>query len=120
MRPDGQGLRRLVARKKCTSVSWSPHGTQLALACGGRLLVARADGSRLHRIAAIDKSFGSTVYDAVWSPSGKRFAVGTQLYENTAIDTLRTDGTDIHQVAGGGNGATYAYSSGSPAWQPLR
>lgn len=119
VRPTGHGLRRLVKRAKCTSVSWSPHGTQLALACGGRLLVARADGSHLHRIAAIDKLFGRGVADVAWSPSGKRFAVGL-LGEGGGVDTVRTDGTDLHAVAGGGNGATYAYSSGSPAWQPLR
>lgn len=41
---------------------------------------------------------------------------GTQL---TSIVTLHTDGTDVHGVAGGGNGANYASSVGSPDWQPL-
>lgn len=119
VRPDGHGLRRLIARRGCTSISWAPHGTQLALACGGRLLVARADGTRLHRIAAIDRSFGTGISDVAWSPSGRRFAVGLR-GEGGGVVSLRIDGTDIHQVAGGGNGATYAYSSGSPAWQPVR
>ncbi len=122
VRPDGHGLRRLVARKRCTSVSWSPHGTQLALACGGHLLVGRADGSRLHRIAAIDRAFAanlSTVAGAVWSPSGKRFAIGTSNGESGGIVTLRTDGSDLQGVAPGGVGALYALSAGGPAWQPL-
>jgi hypothetical protein len=113
VRPDGHGLRQLVARPKCTGVPWSPHGTKLALACDGKLLVARADGSRLRRVA-----FQDSVGRVVWSPSGERFAVGL-LGEGGGVVTLRTDGTDVHGVAGGGNGATYAYSSGSPDWQPL-
>lgn len=119
VRPDGHGLRRLVARRGCTSVSWSPHGTKLALACGGKLLVARADGSHLRRVGSARSPFPDPVDQVVWSPSGTRFAVGL-LGEGGGVVTLRTDGTDVHSVAGGGNGATYAYSSGSPDWQPLR
>lgn len=68
----------------------------------GHLLVGRADGSRLHRIAAIDRAFASnlsTVSDAVWSPSGKRFAIGTSNGEVGGIVTLRTDGSDFQGVA---------------------
>jgi WD40 repeat protein len=114
VRPDGHGLRRLVERHRCTDVSWSPHGTKLAFACRGRLLIADGDGSHLRRVPGT--SGAETV---AWSPSGRFLAVGIF---DAGVVAMRPDGRPgpALEGAGGGAGATYAFGAGSADWAPRR
>jgi hypothetical protein len=119
VRPNGHGLRRLVALRRCTDVDWSPRGTKLAFTCvtphsGGRLYVADGDGSGLRRIRLPFASPDSVA----WSPSGRLIA--TAVFDG-GILTVHPDGRSGPDVpgSGGGAGATYVFGGSSPAWQPL-
>lgn len=114
VRPDGRGLRRLVARHGCTDVSWSPHGTRLAFACRGRLLIAGGDGERLRRVPGT-----SSAETVAWSPSGRFLVVG--IFDSGVV-ALRPDGRPgpVLEGAGGGAGATYEFGAGSADWAPVR
>jgi Tol biopolymer transport system component len=119
VRPDGRGLRRLVALHRCTDVDWSPNGAKLAFTCttphsGGRLYVADGDGSRRRGIATPYESPDSVA----WSPSGRLIAYGSF---DGGIQTVHPDGRPGPSVpgSGGGVGATYVIGGGSPTWQPL-
>jgi len=117
VRPDGRGLRRLVHRARCSDVAWSPHGTQLAFACGtahlgGRLYVANGDGSHVRRVPIRYVSAQSVA----WSPNGRRLAV---ISADGTLLIARLDGTQVPGGVGGGSGATYTFGAGSVDWQRL-
>jgi Tol biopolymer transport system component len=116
--PDGHGLRRLVALRRCSDVDWSPHGTRLAFTCttphsGGRLYLADGDGRHVHRVALRYASPQAVA----WSPSGKRLAVTD--FDGT-LTTMRPDGSRPHDLLSGQAGANYSSGAGGVAWQPLR
>lgn len=112
VRPDGHGLRRLVALHKCTDVAWSPHGTKLVFACRGRLLVSNGDGSHVRRVPGT-----TSAENVAWSPSGTRLAVHAF---DSGVVTTRIDGSGSRQLVGGGAGALYSFDAGAIDWQPLR
>ena len=76
MRSDGSGLRKITSGpERDTQATWSPNGRVIAFArvqdAGGGALslwMVGADGANEHRVTA-----GGP---AVWSPDGKRLAVG--------------------------------------------
>jgi hypothetical protein len=111
VRPDGRGLRRIVARTFCTDVAWSPHGTKLALACRSRLLTADGDGRHLRTLRGI----GAT--QVAWAPSGTRLAVS--VFDGGAV-TIRPDGTHSRQIVPGGFSVNDSFGTGGLDWQPLR
>ncbi|HEX4804572.1 MAG TPA: hypothetical protein VFU94_01620 [Conexibacter sp.] len=112
VRPDGHGLRRLVRRRGCSDVAWSPHGTRLVLACGGRILVADGDGRHLRRVPV-----GTTsASEVAWSPSGGRIAF--TLVEGP-LETVRLDGGHGIQLASGGYSSQGTVGPAAPDWQPL-
>lgn len=113
VRPDGRGLRRLVARRGCDDVAWSPHGTRLAFACGLRLYLADGDGGHVRRIPLRYLSATSVV----WAPSGTRLAVTPF---DGGVVTLRLDGTRQRELVGGVYSSQGAYGSAGLDWQPLR
>lgn len=118
VRPDGDGLRRLVHRTRCTDVAWAPRGTKLAFACGtrhsgGRLYVADGDGRHMRRVV-VRYASPETV---AWSPSGRRLAVISSF---GSLVTIRPDGSGERERVGAGNGATYSFGPASVDWQPLR
>ena len=109
MRPDGHGLRRVFASRRCTDVAWSPHGTKLAFACRDFPYVADADGRHAHRVR------GTRAMRLAWSPSGRRLVVNP--FDGVA--TIRTDGTGLRELIAGTSGATYSSGAGGVDWQPL-
>jgi dipeptidyl aminopeptidase/acylaminoacyl peptidase len=118
IRPDGHGLRRLVALRRCTDVDWSPHGTKLAFTCitphsGGRLYVANGDGSHMRRVVLRYAS----PYGVAWAPSGRCLAVTD--FDGT-LTTVRPDGGGRRDLLSGQAGANYSAGAGAVDWQPLR
>lgn len=111
VRPDGHGLRRLVVRRYCRDVAWSPHGTKLAFTCRDRLLVSNGDGSHMHRVAGVGAEA------VAWSPSGKRFAVSPF---DGGVVTMRIDGAGSREIVPGGYSVTASFGAGGVDWQPLR
>jgi hypothetical protein len=100
VRPDGSGLRRILKRGRAPD--WAPNGRQLVFTLGSRLMLARADGSRMRRLRR-----GS---QPTFSPDGRRVA-----FINTKgqLATMRLDGGDSRRVASGQEGGPLS----SPAWQ---
>jgi len=113
IRPDGRGLRRLVARRGCDDVAWSPHGTRLAFTCRLRLYLADGDGRHVKRVRAryLD------AVDVAWAPDGKRLAVTPF---DGGVVTLRLDGTHQRELVGGVYSPQGAYGATGLDWQPLR
>ncbi|HEU4702531.1 MAG TPA: hypothetical protein VFS37_08625 [Conexibacter sp.] len=116
-RPDGRGLRRLVARERCSDVAWAPGGTRIAFTCltkhlGGRLYVADGDGSDVRRVVLRYQS----PEGVAWSPSGRRLAVTN--FGGTLL-TIRLDGSGERDLVSGSSGANYSSGAGAVDWQPL-
>lgn len=117
VRPDGRGLRRLIARERCGDVDWSPGATKLAFTCltahsGGRLYVADGDGTHVRRIVI---RFGSPE-GVAWAPSGKRLAVTD--FDGT-LTTIRPDGSRQRTLVSGSAGANRSSGASGVTWQPL-
>jgi len=113
VRPDGRGLRRLVARSRCTDVAWSPHGTQLVFACRSRLYVSRGDGRHVRLVPP--RLISATA--VAWAPSGGRLAV---VPFDGGVVTIRPDGTHQRVVVDGAYSSMGAFGAGAVAWQPRR
>ncbi len=97
--PDGTGVRKVVSG--WSMFSWSPDGSNLAIADGHTLRIAAADGSRQTGIAA---GVGATA--PAWSPDGSRIAFGRS-------------GSQWVVRADGGGGATLVEPQGHLAgWTP--
>jgi WD40 repeat protein len=112
VRPNGRGLRRLVARRRCTDVAWSPHGTRLVLACRGRVVIADGDGRHLRRVP-----LGTTsATEVAWSPSGARIAFSL---EEGTLGTTRLDGSHGAGIESGGYSSQGTVGAAGPDWQPL-
>ncbi len=86
---------------------WSPDGQHLAVVRysqgdvysgveqqGRELYVVGANGAEPRRLAA------DVVSGPTWSPDGQRLAYARAHADEVALYTIRTDGTDEHQVAG--------------------
>ena len=89
MRPNGTGIRTLVAgrRLEASDPVWSPDGSRIAFVRsdinGIGIFAVRRDGSGLHRIGS--------GFDPSWSPDGTRIAFGAGTGETSAIFTMRSD-----------------------------
>jgi WD40 repeat protein len=125
---DGSGLTRLTPVGTTTavvfsydSVSWSPDGTQVAVAAAhGRfwntsihsVYIASADGSSFERIGP-----RGTIWDAVWSPDGQwiAFSMATKAADGLLqLYLMHPDGSGIRQLTPGRDGL----SSVHPTWSP--
>ena len=111
MRPNGTGIRTLVAgrRLEASDPVWSPDGSRIAFVRSDinelGIYVVRRDGSGLHRIGS--------GFDPSWSPDGTRIAFGAGAGETSAIFTMRSDGSDRHRLTR----PRFVFDS-SPDWSP--
>ena len=104
IRPDGSGLRRVIAGGQ--QPSWSPDGRRIAFARGypggapyrtldTRIRIVRADGTGFQTLVR--------GHDPAWSPNGKRLAFVQERRAgngrwSSAIYTIRLDGSDRRLV----------------------
>jgi Tol biopolymer transport system component len=125
---DGSGLTRLTPPGVTTavvfsydSVSWSPDGTEVAVAAANgpfwgtsihSVYIASADGSSFKRIGP-----RGNIWDAVWSPDGRwiAFSMASRathgLFE---IYLMHPDGSGVQQLTSGTNGLFSLH----PTWSP--
>ena len=84
---------RIVARCEDSDGAFSPDGRRIAFERGGRLFVARADGTRVRRIST---TFAGQAKQPAWSPDGRRLAfTGDRGAGLTSVYTVGLDGTGI-------------------------
>jgi TolB protein len=99
---------------------WSPDGTQIVFTkakdvtnywAGWGIYTTTLDGAETRLILGNSAIFRNPV----WSPDGTRIAFQSRVVtsSDTAIFTIRADGTDLRRVTEGGEGAYH-----DPAWSP--
>jgi hypothetical protein len=126
IRPDGSGLRRVVARAE--HPAWSPDGRRIVFARRRPNRWVSAPGSRIC-VTGLDGEGVRTVargYHPAWSPNGKRIAfvqsrpTRDDWRFSFAIYTLRLDGSDRRLVARSHSNLGPPWSNLGPLdWQPL-
>lgn len=112
---NGSGPTRIVGQS-ATSPTWSPDSRRLAFVGYGLdvyLGIVRADGSHLRRLPAlvttvptISRPKSVAVADVDWSPTGNQFLLsgtfrtvnGGTVTHYGDIYSLRTDGSDLHNL----------------------
>lgn len=119
MKSDGTGLQQLTRAVPAGSggspahaPSWSPDSRTIAFAGGDGLYLIGRDGRGLHRILA-----APGIASVSWSPDGALIALAVLCAKCTASEThdiwtVRPDGSDLTNVAGGVADDT------TPAWLP--
>lgn len=116
MKPDGSGLRRITVRSDW-SPSWSPDGTQLALArrvrAGGAfrwdIVVVARDGRVVRKLALGGRS-------PAWSPNGKEIA----FVREDGIYTVSAAGGVAQRVFAGSGIGSLDWGMEPRAWPPPR
>jgi WD40 repeat protein len=125
---DGSGLTRLTPPGTTTavvhaydSVSWSPGGTQVAVAAAHgpfwdttihSVYIASADGSSFQRVGPL-----GDIWDAVWSPDGRWIAFSMASKATGGLFELylmHPDGSGVRQLTP----ATGGLFSLHPTWSP--
>ncbi|MGA7415357.1 MAG: winged helix-turn-helix domain-containing protein [Bryobacteraceae bacterium] len=101
------GAPQRVGDLVASGASWSPDGQRIVYSNGHDLLVARNDGTEIHKLA----SFPGSPYTPRWSPDGTkvRFSLypGRRLtlyaHESSALWEVSIDGTYLHPLLPGWN-----------------
>ncbi len=125
---DGSGLTRLTPKGTTTavvgsydSVSWSPDGTQVAVAAANgpfsdttihSVYIASADGSSFNRVGPL-----GDIWDAVWSPDGRWIAFSMASKATGGLFELylmHPDGSGARQLTSGTDGLFSLH----PTWSP--
>jgi hypothetical protein len=125
---DGSGLTRLTPRGTTTavvfsydSVSWSPDGTQVAVAAAHgpfwrttihSVYIASAAGSSFKRVGPL-----GNIWDAVWSPDGRWIAFSMASKATGGLSELylmHPDGSGVRQLTSGTGGLFSLH----PTWSP--
>ena len=113
-RPNGSGLRRLIAA--ATDPAWSPDGKRIAFVRNGQIYTATAAGTGIRRLTRTR----STDFEPSWSPDGKRLVFSSlHRYKNQAKDDQRLsvvniDGTGLREITD----TNPLFWADAPDWQP--
>jgi len=78
---------------------YSPDGERIVYADGNDLLLAKSDGSEIHKLVSLP----DTVCEPAWSPDGAviRFRVGGSFFGEAALWEVSANGTNLHSVLPG-------------------
>ncbi len=114
IRPDGDGLHRLVAHVSVFDIS--PNGKSIAyITAGGGLFIAHADGSHPHRIA--HRPTGDLPISAVrFSPDGKLIAFTAFASNGPGLYVIKAAGGKPRLIFDSGDGRN---NTTGLSWQPL-
>jgi Tol biopolymer transport system component len=109
--PSGADRRRLTRLfGQIPTASWSPDGSQLALLARPKGVVdvylIDADGRNLRQLT---RDEGDHFGDIAWSPNGRSLAFTCCGEHDTAVFTIRTDGSERTRIAA---------EAGQPTWSP--
>jgi Tol biopolymer transport system component len=106
---DGTGETFLHTPQTFNGLTWSPDGSQIAFGDLDGLYVMNSDGTGLTKIA--DNPSGD--YDPRWAPDGSKIVFARSIGSDSAIYTVRPDGTELSRVDRTPNNADFA-----PDWSP--
>jgi Tol biopolymer transport system component len=107
VRPDGSGLRKIVADADY-GASWSPDGKRVLFARAFDIYVVNANGSNVRRLT---RASGHAYYEPTWSPDGRRIVFRSEL----GLYVMRADGTGIRRIT---RATSEIKQDISPAWSP--
>lgn len=111
---DGTKLRRVTGpSNEDRSPSWSPSGTKIAFVRNApevEVHVIRADGTNRKKLTSFGRNANGK--DPSWSPDGARIVFVREAAIDDTIWTMKSDGTDKHEVLDGPRADRY------PDWQP--
>jgi Tol biopolymer transport system component len=107
--PDGSGSWPISFDGGLFQVAWSPDGTQLAGATGGRIVVMNPDGSGVRQVVSEPDAADAS---PAWSPDGSKLAYVRYVPgQGSVIFTVGVDGQGAKQVAP-------STCELDPAWSP--
>jgi Tol biopolymer transport system component len=109
IRPDGSGLRELLAGPIGGPGAWSPDSRRIVVGVSGGLLIMNADGS--HRMQLTPAGPSANDFWPTWSPDGNLIAFTRQITTGQ-IWVMNADGTGQHAITAGSE------ESDQPAWRP--
>jgi Tol biopolymer transport system component len=106
---DGTRLRRLTTSSaEEDNPTWSPNGRSIAYVRGRSLYRMAANGMKPRLLWTADARFQSRIFDAAWSPDGRRVAFSAVM-NSSAVWTYEFNGR-LMQVT--------QRPSGDPSWSP--
>jgi Tol biopolymer transport system component len=108
IRPDGSGLRELMAGPIGGPAAWSPDSKKIVVSVSGGLQLMNADGS--HRVQLTPAGPNANDFWPTWSPDGNLIAFTRQI-TTEQIWVMNADGTGQHALTSG-------LQSDQPAWRP--
>jgi hypothetical protein len=106
---DGTGETSLHTPQTFNGLTWSPDGSRIAFGDLDGLYVMNSDGTGVTKIA--HNPSGDN--DPRWAPDGSKIVFARSIGSDSAIYTVRPDGTELSRVDRTPNNADFA-----PDWSP--
>jgi Tol biopolymer transport system component len=107
MNADGTALVRLTGAGFGLDgyAAWSPDGTKIVYACGGRICVMNQDGSNVRTLT-------NNGIAPAWSPDGTRIAFVSLFPGNFEIQVMNADGSGVTRLT------SHSATDWKPTWSP--